>query len=306
MINTDPELRHLRAFVVLAEELHFRRAAARLGVQQPALSQHIRLLELSVGARLLERTTRRVGLTPAGEVFVQHARRTIDHLEQSVAAARRAARGELGVVRLGFSASASIGLFPAILRCLHERLPEVQVEVYEQPLWSPVESVTSDLLDLVFVRGPVTDPTVTAVTIAAESMMVVAPQGHPLLENSVVTPRMLAGEPFVLFRRAYAPELHDLITGLCGQEGFSPRVVREAGEWPIIASLVSAGFGISVAPESARSALIGGIGARPLAGTEGAGQLCLVHAPGLRAPAVRQVVQTLVSEARRGLFENRD
>jgi DNA-binding transcriptional LysR family regulator len=300
------ELRHLRVFLAVAHELHFRRAAARLGIAQPALSQQIRFLEQSLGARLLNRTTRRVELTAAGEIFARHAERTLEHLERTLAAAQRAARGDLGVVRFGFTASASIAHLPTLLRLIHDELPDVELELFEQPLWTPLEAVENDLLDLVVVRGPVDHPELTAIPLLEEPLAVVTPPGHPLLAHAELSAAQLRDERFVLFRRAYAPELHDFITGLCAQEGFTPRVVREAGEWSVIASLVSAGFGISVAPASVRRAPLGDIGVRPLVGTEGVAKLALVHAPRMHSPAVRRVIQTLVAAARSGALATRD
>jgi DNA-binding transcriptional LysR family regulator len=294
------ELRHLRAFVAVADELHFRRAAARMGVAQAALSQHLRQLEEALGAAVLRRTTRRVELTAVGEVFLHHARNVLDQASRGVAAARSTARGELGVLRLGFAPSASIAILPAVLRSLGQHLPDVAVELYEQPLVAPLHAVETDQLDLAIVRGPADHPGLTAVPLLEEALVVVVPAGHPLAREAEVTPGMLRDEPVVLFRRAGAPELHDFITRLCGDAGFSLRVVREATEWAMIASLVAAGFGITIAPESAREAVIGAVAARRIAGSQGAAKLAVVHRSRVLAPPVQAALEVLVRAARSG------
>ncbi|HET6449919.1 MAG TPA: LysR substrate-binding domain-containing protein [Spirochaetia bacterium] len=248
------ELRHLRYFVAVAEELHFSRAAERLHVAQPPLSQQIRRLEEELGVRLLERTRRRVQLTDAGRTVLEEARRTLSQAERVVQAARGAAEGSAGILRVGFSSSAPYTMLPAILRAFRARYPGVVLALFERSTEEQVGMLSAGALDAGFLRRPIADApeSLAVTTILREPLILAVPRDHPLRRRASITVRSLAGEPFVFFPRQAAPGLYDEIMALCRRNGFTPRVAQEAVQMQTIVSLVSAGLGVAIVPASMR------------------------------------------------------
>jgi len=257
------ELRHLRYFVAVAEELHFGRAAARVQIVQPALSRQIRALEEEMGLRLLERDRRRVALTPAGAVFLDDARLLLERAARAVEAARRADRGELGSLRIGYvPAMVSTGL-PEIVRGFRKRFPDVEVRLQEMNPAMQVEALLGDRVDVGFVRGPIHEPALAAETVLEEPLVAALPSGHRLSRHRRLGIAMLAGEPFVLQARWRGPGSHDQILAICRRAGFSPRVVQE-GSYAEVASLVASGAGVAIVPASLRMIRRAGVLYRPL------------------------------------------
>jgi DNA-binding transcriptional LysR family regulator len=248
------ELRHLRYFVAFAEELHFGRAARRLHIAQPPLSQQIRQLEGLVGTELLRRTSRRVELTQAGAAFLEGARRTLSAAEGTVEAARRVGRGELASVRVGFADSAALSIFPEAVRLHRRAYPDVHLQLVDGPTRAHVQAVEDRLLDLAVVRGPVAPPPgVVSETVFREPLVAALHASHPLASTRRIALGALRGEPMVLFPRHLAPEFHDWIMRLCLEKGFVPRVEHEGAEYQTILSLVAADVGVSLVPASVRS-----------------------------------------------------
>lgn len=290
----DLELRHLRHFVALAEELHFTRAAERLGVAQPALSQQIRQLEERLGHRLLERRPR-VRLTAAGDAFLPRARRVLEEAADAVESSRRAARGESGRVRVGLAGSMAVGFVPAILRRFGEGHPDVALEPRELSTTRQIEALERGEIDLGFLREPgPPGPGLVFETLTEEPFAVLLPPGHPLAERERVPLGALAGEAFVLFPRAVAPTLHDRIIAFCGAAGFRPRVVQESRSWLTIVALVEAGFGVSLVPGSFRKLQWGESVYRPLE----EGHVRSVLALGWRAASLSPAAEALARIAR--------
>ncbi len=248
------ELRHLRYFVAVAEELHFSRAAERLHVSQPPLSQQIRKLEEELGVQLLERTRRRVQLTDAGRAVLEEARRTLSQAERVRSVARGAAEGSVGLLRVGFSSSAPYTTLPAILRAFRARSPGVVLNLLERSTEEQVGMLAAGALDVGFVRRPIPDAPESLVvrTILHEPLILALPQEHRLRRQRSIPVRSLAGEPFVLFPRQAAQGLYDEIMALCRRSGFVPRVAQEAVQMQTIVSLVSAGLGVAIVPDSMR------------------------------------------------------
>lgn len=273
------ELRHLRYFVAVAEELHFGRAARRLNVSQPPLSFQIRQLEATVGTPLFVRTHRRVELTPAGTAFLEGARRTLAEADRSVAAARRAGRGEVDILRVGFSDSAAVAGFPEIVRAFRAAHPSVHLELKEGTSQAQVDAVDHDEIDVALVRGPVASSHSRTEIVRREPFVAVLPSGHPLAGHRALALSALSNELFVLFPRALAPAFHDLITGLCRREGFEPRVHQETAEYQTMLSLVAAGVGITIVPASVGNLRREGVDFRPLRGLRAAAELALVYRP---------------------------
>jgi DNA-binding transcriptional LysR family regulator len=246
------ELRHLRYFVAVAEELHFSRAAERLHIAQPPLSQQIRQLEDELGARLFDRTRRRVQLTDAGRLVLEEARRTLAQADRVVTTARNAAEGSAGFLRVGFSSSAPYTTLPAILRAFRARFPKVELNLFERSTEEQIELLANLAIDIAFVRRPVENAPESLVvkTILREHLVVALPRDHRLGRQRSVNVRALAKEPFILFPRHAAPGLYDQIDSICRRAGFRPAVAQEAVQMQTIVSLVSAGLGIAIVPAS--------------------------------------------------------
>lgn len=248
---TQPlELRHLRYFVAVAEELHFGRAAQRLGMAQPPLSQQIQRLEQIIGAQLFERTSRRVQLTDAGNALLPDARRLLAGAEAALLAARRAGRGEQGELRVAFAATVMFLALPEIIRAFRDRFPGVHLDLREMPTGPQLTGIKAGEIDIGFVREPEPDAELEIVTVMREPLRIAVPKGHPLASRATISVRHLADEPFVLFPAELAPGLHAQVMALCRAAGFTPRVVEESRELYTSVSLVEAGIGVSILPAS--------------------------------------------------------
>ncbi len=259
------ELRHLRYAVALADELHFARAAARLHIAQPPLSQQIKALEEELGVRLFDRTSRRVGLTDAGAAFIAEARRTLASAEHAIEAARRAARAETGRLAIGYVSSASYELLPAVLRAFRRRAPDVLLVLEEMNSSEQSRGVLAGTLDLGFVRRPPpTDRRLAGTVVWREPIVVAVPRDHPLAAPRAIRLRQLAVEPFVIFPARPRPSWADVALDLCRGAGFEPRVVQEAVEMVSALSLVAAGIGVALVPGAVRAVRRPGVVFRPL------------------------------------------
>jgi len=243
------DVRRLRQFLAVAEELHFTRAAKRLGIAQPPLSRAVRLLEASLGAPLFVRAGRVVSLTPAGEALRDGVRRALEEATRGVDAARRAHRGESGELRVGFSASAALSILPRLVRSHRDSFPGVRLTLVEKTTAGQIAALEAGALDVGIFRGPLRHGGIATRVLLRERLVAILPARHPLAASKRVDPARLAREPFVLFPRAVAPAFHDVVLRACG----GPlRVAVEAAEWPTIVSLVAGGNGVSLGPESVR------------------------------------------------------
>lgn len=258
------ELRHLRYFVAVAEELHFSRAAEKLQMAQPPLSQQIRQLEAHLGVTLLLRGRRTVGLTEAGRVFLDEARRTLRQADVAVQAAREAGRGNLGRLNVSFVTSAPFNVLPPILRAFRERHGGVDLALHEASSAEQGEALLDGRFDVGFVRLPLEAPGIAREVILRETLVAALPEGHPLAAARRVDLGRLAGEPFILVPRAVTPGFHDLVIRACGEAGFSPTVTQEASQMQTIIGLVGAGLGVSLVPESVQELHGTGVVFRPL------------------------------------------
>lgn len=262
-IDAPLELRHLHYFLAVAEELHFGRAAARLGIEQPPLSQQIRRLEEMLGCRLFVRRPR-VALTGAGEVLLGVARRTLAQVARGVEATRQAGRGETGTLAVGFAASAVLTRFPKLIRAYRERFPEVAIRLTELAPEAELQAIRDGVIDVGFVREQSVAEGLVYETWMQEPFVALLPPGHRLASEPAVAVEHLAGEPFVHFARDVAPSLYDQVATLCRGAGFVPRVVQEVREWLTHISLVEAGLGVSLVPASVEKLAWGGVSYRPL------------------------------------------
>lgn len=257
------DLRRLRYFVAVAEELHFGRAAERLGMAQPPLSQQIQRLEAEFGFPLLVRRPR-VALTPAGEAFIRTARRTLGYFEEDVAYVRRVARGDAGLLRLGFAASTLLTVLPAVIRAFRQEYPDVEVRLLTLSTAEQLEALARGRCDVGVLREPPEHPALAYEALAREPFVAVLPPGHPLGCSPRVRVAALAGERFVHFPRHVAPSLHEQVVSICRAAGFAPNIAQVATEWFTIVGLVEAGMGVTIVPASFRRLRWGRIVYRPL------------------------------------------
>lgn len=240
------ELRQARAFVTTADEGHVGRAAARLHVTQPTLSRQIAALERSLGVPLFDRTRRQLALTPAGEVFLAGARELVRRADELAAAAQRAHRGELGVLRVGFVQSATFDALPRLLGDFRTAVPDVRVEVQAMTTLDQLDALADDRIDAGLLRPPVNAPNLRLHTVSHDALCAALPGGHPLARKRRVSLSDLADEDFVFYERDAGPAVHDTIVGFCRAVGFSPRIVQEAIDVQTIVALVAARLGVSL------------------------------------------------------------
>ncbi len=249
------ELRHLRYFTAVAEELHFGRAAERLHMAQPPLSQHILNLEREIGVRLFVRTKRKVELTDAGSVLLAEARLILLNAEQAIYKTQRASRGEIGRLVIGFVLSATYSLIPETLRVFRERFPAVELVLEEITTGQGLAAIAEGRMHLCFVRLPLEklENTLMLEPVFKEKIVLALPLNHPLSSRAKVPLRLLKDEPFIIFPRGQGSGFYDLLMGICRQSGFSPSVAQEAGQLQTILSLVAAGMGVALIPASVQA-----------------------------------------------------
>ena len=238
------ELRHLRHFVALAEEEHFGRAAERVFVVQQALSNSIKNLEEEVGVPLVLRTTRKVQLTPAGREFLDAARSTLEQADRVIERARRAARGEVGRLTLGFVSGLVFGGLPDVVRTFRERYPNVSVELHELTAQEQEVGLRASQLDIALMLLPVRDPAFAYEALWRQELVAALPASHPKAQRERLDIQDLAHEPFVFFPRQIRATYFDQVMRWCASADFAPRIVQEAIEVPTLLSLVAAGIGV--------------------------------------------------------------
>ncbi|MBW4791866.1 LysR family transcriptional regulator [Pseudomonas tolaasii] len=248
------ELRHLRYFIMVAEERHFTRAAARLNMQQPPLSQQIRALETELGFDLFKRHPKGVDLTAGGLVFLEEARIILARVEQGSLKASRAAQGIEGTLVVAFTSSAAAHpLIPRIIRAYRERFPGVELSINEGSARDVTEDAIEKRIDIGILRAPVsTHQSLTFHRLLNEEMLLALPTGHPLLNGAAIPLAALKDERFILVRRPGAPGMYANLIKACQNAGFEPKIAFEVERMLTNVSLVAAGEGISVVPASMR------------------------------------------------------
>ena len=258
------ELRHLRYFVAVAEELHFRRAAERLHMSQPPLSQQIRQLEEEVGATLLLRNQRKVELTAAGAAFLVRARAILDAVEDAARTARRVQRGEVGRLAVGFVGSAMYSFVPELLRAFRDHSPDITLRLEEVGTTEQLRQLEDGRLDVGFLRTPGARPGLAFETVLEEQIVVALPDVHPLSQRPLLRLEDIEGEPLVLLTPGGSPGLRDALSGAIARLGGGEQIVQEVAEMQTVVGLVAAGVGISLVPESVRALVRHGVTYRPL------------------------------------------
>jgi DNA-binding transcriptional LysR family regulator len=290
------ELRHICYFIAVAEEGHVTRAAERLGMQQPPLSQQIRALERELDVQLFRRKPRGVELTDAGRALLGDARAIMAQVEHAFASTRRTARGEQGRITIGFTSSAPFHPFvPRVIRSFREAFPLIALTLEESGTTELIQDLREERVDAAFIRTPVAEPVGLRVdTLLEEAMLVALPSQHVLArsrrgDDAAVALKRLAGETFIVYRRHSGPGLYDAIIAACHAAGFSPLIGQEAPRIVSTLNLVAAGLGLSIVPASLQRMHMDGVSYRRLTGTaQPRAPLLLASRRGDTSPIVRQ------------------
>lgn len=289
------ELRHLRYFVAVAEELHFGRAALRLHLAQPPLSQQIRKLEEFVGYPLFTRTSRAVRLTTAGEVFLARARRTLQSVQEDLEEARSIGRGELGSLRVGLIGSCMLTAVPDLLQEYRRLYPGVSLQLHESFTSGVVHGLLKGTLDAGFLRDGGLSDGVTVKRVFSEPVVAVLPVSHPLANRKAIRAVELREEPFVLFPMEASSRAYQKWMSVCESTGFRPNVVQEAPHWLTILRLVGAGMGVTIAPSCVQQIASSNVVCRPLKGTTVRSDIELAWRADDDRPIVKAFVASVVS-----------
>lgn len=247
------ELRHLRCFLAVAEDLHFGHAAERIGIAQPALSQQIKRLESEIGTPLFHRSTRTVRLSAAGVALRPHALRALDEVEEGVTAAGRASRGEIGHLTIGFIETASGWLVPSAVRRFRADRPDVTLTLRELAVTAQLEGLRSGKLDVGIVRPPVDSEGLVVESVAEERLLAAVPAAHALARRRRISAAALTDEPLVALAREVVPGLHDQVISLLAEQGGAARITQEATSIQAVLGLVAAELGIALLPSSVRT-----------------------------------------------------
>lgn len=258
------ELRHLQSFLALAEELHFGRAADRLGIAQPALSRQIQQLEAEIGSDLFERTPRAVKLTRAGEELQLRVKPHVDGIGSAVAACRAAAAGVTGRLQIGFTSNLSYVFLPRVLAELKNLAPEAAFDVHELSTDHQINALRSGEIGLALVVLPVSDPGLIQRRLFQEPLIAVMPADHPLAKFSELTLDQLRDHPFIMCPRYRRTGFQYVIIERCAEAGFEPQIVQEVEGKTLMYELIARGVGISIVPESSSHGNREGVVYRPI------------------------------------------
>lgn len=252
--RSNLELRHLRYFLATAEELNYGRAAERLNIAQPGLSQQIRVLEEIIGATLFDRSRRSVELTLAGEIFASEARKVIEQVERAQLAAQRAGRGEVGHLAIGYVGSAAYtGILTTLVGGFRREFPNVQLQISEMEMLPQLDHLREGKLDIGFIRPPVPlPPGVMTIPVLFEPLLVALPDSHPLAENDTVDLAATAADVFITPRHPPGVSFHKHTTTACQAAGVFPQFGPQGRDFVTITSMVSVGLGIALVPASVR------------------------------------------------------
>ena len=262
------ELRHLKYFVAVADELHFGRAAKKLHIAQPPLSQQIMNLEEELGFKLFDRSKRTIQMTAAGSHFLKEARQVLLHVEQAAEAARRIHHGKSGRLVVGFVGSVIHTFLPEGLRLFRERFPEVELVLHEMNTAEQMMSLHAKRIDVgFFYTSDREDPLLASRTLTLAPLLVVLHNKHPLSGRRSVNIRDLIHEPFIANTRSSEPVVRDAFISLCHSAGFSPRIAQEAGHVQTVLGLVAAGLGVCLLPDFIKNIRRPGVQYIPLSGS---------------------------------------
>jgi len=294
-MDRDLELRHLRYFVVVAEELHFARAAERLHLSQPPLSQQIRKMEEILGYRLFVRTSRSVKLTPAGEALLERARRTLRNVQRDIEDVRSVGAGEVGSLNVGFVGSAMLTTLPEVFTTYREAYPRVHLRLYEGFTSLVLDGLENGTMDAGILRDSDPPETLNVKPLFREPFVAVLPAKHPCAGQKSISPRMLRDEPFVYYPRAAGARAFEKPMTIFEEHGFRPQIVQEASDWLSILRLVGVGLGVSVAPACIRRISLPGIVCLPIRGAKVVSDVEIAWAKADSRPIVENFVRIAIN-----------
>jgi DNA-binding transcriptional LysR family regulator len=292
------ELRHLKYFIAVAEELHFGRAAGRLHIAQPSLSKQIQQLEQELGFPLFYRTKQRVELLDAGHVFLDEARRILRQAESAVESARRTHTGQIGRLLIAFSASATLEVLPKVLRTYRELYPSVTVELSEMTTYVGAELLLDSPLSVGLLRSPslFNKESFCIETVLREPFVVALPDSHPAAKQDGVRIKTLAGELFIAPPRQPGWDYSDAFFQILPDNGIEPRIAQEARQALAVASLVAGGLGVSFVPASFSNVRLPGVTYRPIKGRSRTTELAMVWKRNSRASTLRAFLDVVRAE----------
>jgi DNA-binding transcriptional LysR family regulator len=283
----------------LAEELHFGRAAERLGIAQPALTQQIQALERDIGVQLFSRTKRSVRLTSSGQVMLSEAIRTLQQVERTILVARQAGRGQLGHIEIGFVGSAVFsGVLSGAIARYRAANPLVEFRLNELGIVHQLQDIGSGRLDIGIIRLPVRAvPELMITPIYRDPIILAIPARHPLAKLRSVPPRRLKGEQFVAVQIQEGVGFNAQVAELCTVAGLTPHITQRAGQFTALAGMVAGGLGLAFVPSSVKNLKIPDVVYRPLANSNQQSDLAMVHRKSERAPAVLSFIKQLKQPA---------
>jgi DNA-binding transcriptional LysR family regulator len=297
------ELRRIQYFVAVAEEGHFGRAAERLRMAQPPLSQQIKALEAEMEVILFRRTTRKVELTAAGARFLQRAREILASVDDAVTEAAQVADGTLGRIAIGFTGSATYDLLPSLVRVLRTDLPGIELDIHGEMLTpGQVTALVEGALDLGLLRPPVRNVAVDVHVLRREPLIAVLPEHHALAARSQVKLSDLSDDPFITYPSRHRSVVYEAVIDACQRAGFIPGNVHEVAETSTLVSFVAAGLGVALVPASVQHLRITGAIYLPLAGTTQEVELALATRADETSPLVARVrarAESLIGGGRR-------
>jgi DNA-binding transcriptional LysR family regulator len=287
-------VRHLQAFVVVAEEKHFGRAAERLNIAQPPLSQQIRRLEASLGVELFARTTRRVDLTAAGAAYLDRARAILAAVDSAAEEARRVAAGAIGHLSIGCVGSATYSLLPALSRRLADDLPGVEFSLRGEMLVADqLAALHAGEIDLALLRSPVSDGTLSVTPLRKERLVVAVPSGHRLTRRRQLRIADLGGTDLIVHSAGRRSAMYDVVLRLFADAGHAPRIRHEVGETSTLVTLVAGGLGVAIVPEPVRALTLDGVEFRPLVRPTASVELAAAHLAERRDPHLLRTLEVV-------------
>ncbi len=285
------ELRQLRYFVVLAEELHFGRAARRLSISQPPLSLSIRRLETQLGARLLERSSRQVSLSPAGSALLIEARQILAQVAEAQTLVARVAAGTQGRLRIGFVASMLYRALPQRLEAFGREHPRIELTMREMNSAEQIDALRTAHLEPGFAHAQTVPAGLAGTEYLSEPFVCCLPAAHPQARRRPAELPALAAEPFVLFAREASPAYYDRIVALCVDAGFTPEVRHEVRHWLTVVAMVAAGMGVALVPASLARAGMAGVRYLPLRNRKIGSITRMLWAPDRVTPTLQALIE---------------
>ncbi|MCW5702876.1 MAG: LysR family transcriptional regulator [Bradyrhizobium sp.] len=287
------ELRQLRYFMAVAEELSFVRAAKRVGISQPPLSRQIANLEAEIGTTLFNRNKHGVTITEAGTALHQELREILPRLEGAIKTTQRAAKGQVGTLALGFGGSAVYTFTPALLRHFRRNFPDVELSLRNVPVTSQLDALLDQRIDIGFIILPVDNNAIATRVLLRDKLTVALPSGHPLTRQKTISVNELSGSDFLVFPRSRNFGFYNKVIDLCTHAGFMPNIVQEISPLESQIGLVAAGVGVAIVPSVAQKFRLTEVEFRPLRERTAYVEFAMAWRKSNTSPAVRAFIEVV-------------